>query len=257
MAAIPQDIRLLEGLRDADPIVRKGALEELLLLPHLSSELLRELRPMAAREQHEECLLLLNLLFDINKIARSAPAEQAAAEQPKERTFRDFLESYLAQPAQKRLAWLKALHAKHPQQGAQFAAQLFMSEPQTTLKAYMLHLFHAHWPEEALDVLVQALSADTFSIRLAALTSLVKRAPQRFLTELPRFLRSPDARFRALAVRGLSQIDPETSCAYLEQMIMEGTADERRLALASALIMPFEEVREVRSASSPIRSCST
>lgn len=200
-----------------------------------SPELLQELQNQAVRETDDECLLLLpHAVAAVS--SRIAPGSPASA-QP----IRPFEE----QTEEERIAWLTLVT---PRQAGSFRKSVpgwFASNRSSLIRTLLVKKFGGVWPEESLPALVNALSDDSLSLRIAILDALSRVRPLLLKPRLPDLLRGEDPGLRFLAIRILAAIDVAEAVKFLGYYLLKGDSAEKLAGIQLSFYLPFEQIKPV------------
>ncbi|NLI79762.1 MAG: HEAT repeat domain-containing protein [Candidatus Riflebacteria bacterium] len=123
------------------------------------------------------------------------------------------------------------------------AADWLAATTEPMLMATLLRTFRTVWPRDRLKDLPRALGMRSLMVRLAALETLVTRAPEELRHRLPALLVHEDPRIRALGVRGLVAIDESEAVAHLTRMLASPQPETVLAGLRCSVFLPFDRVR--------------
>ncbi|MFZ2960796.1 MAG: hypothetical protein WA705_28295 [Candidatus Ozemobacteraceae bacterium] len=232
------DYEIIQELQMPLPSFRLFALERAI---HQGStpELLSELERMVDVEEHEECRLLCRHAIGAVKTRlrhlTNAPVESYSQE--------IFWGKFKEANPEDRLTLLSSLTPSQKEIFSETAANLLSSEPHPGVAAFLIRTFSSFWPVSRIEELTEYLLSGNLGIRLAALELFIQKSPASLERLLPRLLVVKDPRIRALAIRGLSAIDPDEAVAHFVLQIAEGDSCEKLAALQISIHLPFNRLK--------------
>ena len=204
-----------------------------------SPELLSALERLQRQETDEECLILLeHALAAVGN--RLQPRSESSSVPPRSAVG---LESFFELSSQQKIHLLGSLSREELRRKAALAPALLSQEQDPILKSMLVSTFAPCWPVGEHGILLDLLSARGLALRSAALTALIRIAPESLLAHLPSLLESQDGGIRAIAIQGLAGLDLESALAHFSLMLLEEERTLRLAALKIAVMLPYERIR--------------
>ncbi len=216
---------------------RLFALERAMQLPPTES-LLGELQARQELEEDEECRILLKHVVTTlrKKMEKSYSPPQAQGTE-------GFEAAFASADVASRLEMLESLSRQTVTVLSPIAPRLLEGETDAFAAAKIIRVFHRSWPRDRLKDLCSRLFSASLSVRIAVLEALTVISPDLLTRDFPKLLTYPDPRVRALAIRGLSAIDPEEALLHLEALLMSADPSDKRAGLQNCLLLPFLSIK--------------
>ncbi|MBI3039505.1 HEAT repeat domain-containing protein [bacterium] len=199
-------------------------------------------------EDDEECKSLLN--YAIESIKKNLAPEEALLyellDSPKEPiNSQAFFEKFSQAGPGERQVLLDSLEDKEIKEYSTNAHLMLELEKNPFVAATIIRKFIEFWPKEHIKAVSSRLYSKSFSIRWAAMESLIKIAPQQLEKALPKLLQSSDPRTRILAVRGLSKIDLPEALVHLEALLISSDINLKMLAIRNSFYFAFSDIKPI------------
>ncbi|MBF0498497.1 MAG: HEAT repeat domain-containing protein [Candidatus Riflebacteria bacterium] len=208
-----------------------------------SPEIFAALQTCLIEEKDEECrILLAHAISEVQRrLEGRGSLDGTGSIDPK-----SFFDRFTAQSTSgDRLQMLARLSSRSAPELVSTAVTLLDFETNPVVMAALIKTFAGAWPSDKLDLIVTRLTAPNLCLRLAALETLIQRAPDMVVRHLPALLTSSEPRESALAIRGLAAIDLDEALAHLENLLLSTDSARKQVGLQNCLFLPFERVKSL------------
>ncbi|MFZ2959356.1 MAG: HEAT repeat domain-containing protein [Candidatus Ozemobacteraceae bacterium] len=228
-------------LQELDAPVRSFRLYaiEQIILNGKSQPTLEALQKRRVAEDDSECLMLLEHAIQ----TLQARIQGLVSSVTSEITVENFQKEFENKNPSQKIALLDNLPVRMRKELVPQAVSLTGTETDGMVRATLLRVFARVWPRDHLKDITLFLRADHLSTRVASLEILIQQAPVLLSRDLPKLLVNRDPRVRALAVRGLAQIDLEEALAHIEVLFDSGNSSYVVAALQNSIFFPFERIK--------------
>lgn len=242
MTAQNEQQNLINDLKAPIKSFRIFALEEI-IRSGASSEILAALNEAGKYEDDAECQMLIShAIAAVSARMEGAPKDSGPL---RIKEAEEFLSVWKSEEENARMRILSDLPARLPKGLQLLGPVLIELENSPVIAAKIIRVFCRTWPEEKFGQIVECLSSQSLSLKLAALRTIVHMNPELLINDLPVLLNSKDPQIKALAIRGLVKIDREEALKHLQALLLSPELSDRLAAIQNCPFFPFEMVKPV------------